>query len=51
MFYKALGFAVWKLGTRYLRRRFARTGKVALALGIATVGAAAYLAATRSGSD
>jgi hypothetical protein len=51
MFYKALGFAVWKLGTRYVRRRYAGTAKVALAVGVATVGAAAYLAATRSGSS
>jgi hypothetical protein len=51
MFYKALGFVVWKIATRYLRFRFAHTGKVALAVGVATVGAAAYLAATRSGSS
>jgi hypothetical protein len=50
MFYKALGFVVWQLGTRYLRRRMAGTGKVALALGVATVGVVAYIAATRAGS-
>ena len=50
MFYKALGFAVWKLGTRYIRRRYGGTGKIALAVGVATVGAAAYLAAARGGS-
>jgi hypothetical protein len=51
MFYKALGFAVWKLGMRYARKRMpSGAGKVALGLGVATAGAAAYLAATRSGS-
>ncbi len=51
MFYKALGFVVWRLGMRYARRRFAGTGKIAAAAGVATLGAAAYLAATRSGSQ
>ena len=50
MFYKALGFAVWKLGTRYVRRRYGGPGKVAVGLTVATVGAAAYLAAARAGS-
>jgi hypothetical protein len=47
MFYKALGFAVWKLGIAYLRRRYARQAKIALVLGLASLLAAAYIA-TRS---
>jgi hypothetical protein len=47
MFYKALGFAVWKLGIAYLRRRYARQVKIAIALGIASLATAGYLA-TRS---
>jgi hypothetical protein len=47
VFYKALGFAVWKLGIAYLRRRYARPAKIALALGLASLIAAAYIA-TRS---
>jgi hypothetical protein len=44
MYYKALGFVVWKLGTRYLRKRYGAAPKkigigaivaVALAGGIA----------------
>jgi hypothetical protein len=45
MFYKALGFTVWKLGIAYLRRRYGRQVKIALALGIASVVAAAYFGA------
>lgn len=48
MFYKALGFAVWKLGTAYLRRRFGRTVRVAAALGLVSIVVAGYLA-SRSG--
>jgi hypothetical protein len=48
MFYKALGFAVWKLGTRYLRRRFGRGLRVAAVLAVMTAAIAGYLA-TRSG--
>ena len=48
MFYKALGFAVWKLGIAYLRRRYGRHVKLVAVLGLASVAAAAYLAA-RSG--
>jgi hypothetical protein len=47
MFYKALGFAVWKLGIRYLRRRFGRGLRVAAVLGVMSAAAAGYLA-TRS---
>ena len=47
MFYKALGFAVWKLAIAELRRRYARKAKIAAALGLATL-VVAYVA-TRSG--
>jgi hypothetical protein len=47
MFYKALGFAVWKLGTAYLRRRFGRTVRIAAALGLVSIAVGGYLA-TRS---
>jgi hypothetical protein len=47
MFYKALGFVVWKLGIAYLRRRYARQAKVAAALAVMSILAAGYLA-TRS---
>jgi len=45
MFYKALGFAVWKLGISYLRRRYGRRLRVALVAAIGTVLVAGYLAA------
>jgi hypothetical protein len=46
MFYKALGFAVWKLATRYLRERYGRFVKpVATATLVAT--AIALYVATR----
>jgi hypothetical protein len=48
MFYKALGFAVWKLGVAYVRRRFGRQLRVAAVLALASLAAAGYLA-TRSG--
>ena len=47
MFYKALGFAVWKLGTAYARRRFSRQLRIAALLGAASLLGAGYLA-TRS---
>lgn len=47
MFYKALGFVVWKLGVAYARRRFGRQLRVAAVLGVAAIAAAGYLA-TRS---
>jgi hypothetical protein len=53
MFYKALGFAIWNLGLAYVRRRFARTLKVAAiasVVGVAGLAAAGYLAA-RSSAD
>jgi hypothetical protein len=50
MFYKALGFVVWKLGVAYVRRRYARQAKVALVIGAAGLVVAGYLA-TRSGEE
>ncbi len=47
MFYKALGFVVWRLALAYLRERYARPAKVVLAAGVISAGVAAYLA-TRS---
>lgn len=49
MFYKALGFVVWKLGIAYLRRRFSRHLRVAALLGVASLVVAGYLAARSSG--
>jgi hypothetical protein len=48
MFYKALGFAVWKLAKQELRRRYGRRLRFAAIAGIVTIAAAGYLA-TRSG--
>ena len=50
MFYKALGFAVWKLGVAYVRRNYGRQIRVAIVLAVASVLAAGYLAA-RSGES
>ena len=47
MFYKALGFAVWKLGVAYVRRNYGRQLRAAAALGVVALGVGAYLA-TRS---
>jgi hypothetical protein len=47
MFYKALGYAVWKLAVAEVRRRYGRQLRIAAAVGIASIAAAAYLA-TRS---
>jgi hypothetical protein len=51
MFYKALGFAVWKLGTAYLRRRFGRQLKIGGGLALASIVAAGYYLATRSATE
>jgi type II secretory pathway component PulM len=48
MFYKALGWAVWKLGVAYLRRRIGRREKALLAAGVVSLLALAYLAARSS---
>jgi hypothetical protein len=44
MFYKALGFAVWKLGIAYLRRRYARAARLVALAAVATL-IAGYIAA------
>jgi hypothetical protein len=49
MFYKALGFAVWKLGVAYVRRNYGRQLRIAALLGIAAV-LAGFIAA-RSGEN
>jgi putative intracellular protease/amidase len=48
VFYKALGFAVWKLGIAYVRRRYARKAKIAAVLGLAALVVAAGYFASRS---
>jgi hypothetical protein len=50
VFYKALGFAVWKLATAYVRRRYGRKLRIAAAVGVASIVAAGYLAARSSSS-
>jgi hypothetical protein len=45
MFYKALGFAVWKLGVAYVRRNYGGQIRVAIVVAIVSVLAAGYLAA------
>jgi hypothetical protein len=37
MFYKALGFAVWKLGMRYVRKNYGRKLRIAGLLAVALV--------------
>ena len=44
MFYKALGYAVWTMAMKYLRLRFDRYRKPALALTVATAIAVVYVA-------
>jgi hypothetical protein len=44
MFYKALGFAVWKIGVAYMRRRYARQAKVGAMLVLVSLVAAGYMA-------
>jgi hypothetical protein len=45
MFYKAIGFVTWKLGTAYLRRRFAGYLRVVAFAAVASVLIGGYLAA------
>jgi hypothetical protein len=49
MFYKALGFAVWKLGVAYVRRRYGRQLRIAALLAVAAV--LAGFIASRSGDS
>ena len=44
MFYKALGFAVWKLAMKYLRQRYSSYRKPAAALTVAAAIAVIYVA-------
>jgi len=46
MFYRALGYVVWKLAMKYLRERYGRYRKPAAALTVA-VGIAVIYVATR----
>ena len=50
MFYKALGYAVWTMAMKYLRLRFDRYRKPALALTAAAAIAVVYVA-TRSDEE
>jgi hypothetical protein len=50
MFYKLIGFAVWRLAMAYLRQRYGRALRVAALLGLAGVAAGGY-ALTRSNGD
>jgi ABC-type lipoprotein release transport system permease subunit len=45
MFYRLLGMAVWKIGTRYVRRNYARQFRAIVALIVLIVGVAGYAAA------
>ena len=51
MFYKALGFAVWKLGLRYVRQRYGRYVKPGAALTVAAAIVAIYIATRGDSSD
>jgi hypothetical protein len=44
MFYKALGYAVWKMAVAYMRQRYARQAKVGAALILASIVAVVYMA-------
>ncbi len=44
MLYKALGYVVWNLGMKYLRRRYGRYRKPVAALTVVTAIAVIYVA-------
>lgn len=44
MFYRALGYAVWKLATRYVRRRYGHLVKPGAAVATAVALIAVYVA-------
>jgi hypothetical protein len=50
MFYKAIGFAIWKLAKAELQRRYGRQVRAAALLGVLGILAAGYFA-TRSGGE
>jgi hypothetical protein len=45
MFYRLLGMAVWKLGSRYVRRNYGRQLRATVVLIVLIVGVAGYTAA------
>jgi hypothetical protein len=45
MFYRLLGMAVWKIGSRYVRRNYGRQLRAIVALVVLVVGVAGYTAA------
>ena len=51
MFYRAIGFVVWKLAVVELRRRYARKAKLLAAAGVVGGLAAAAFLATRSSDE
>ena len=52
MFYKALGYAVWKLGVRQVRRRYGHLAKPGAGAAVATaVALIAVYVATRGDND
>jgi hypothetical protein len=51
MFYRTIGFIVWKLALAEARRRYAGKAKLAAAVGIAGGLAAAAFLATRSSGE
>lgn len=52
MFYRALGYSVWKLGTRYVRRRYGHLVKPGAGAAVATaVALIAVYVATRGDDD
>jgi hypothetical protein len=44
MFYKAIGYAVWKMAVAYMRQRYARQAKVGAALIVVSLVALGYMA-------
>ena len=44
MFYRALGYVVWNLAMKYLRQRYGRYAKPAVALTVASAIVAIYIA-------
>ncbi len=51
MLYTLLGRVVWKLGKRFVRRRYGSAGRPAFALGVLAVAGGVALLAARHGHD
>lgn len=51
MFYKAIGFVIWRLAMAEVRRRYAGRAKVLAAVGVAGALAAGAILATRSSDE